>query len=71
MAITTLLHEGYYATSTEVIAKRVGVTWLYLFRLFLGKKAIFVAALTRSMEGARLAFERAAEGMEGGEQALT
>ncbi|MET7518292.1 hypothetical protein ABZT51_08905 [Streptomyces sp. NPDC005373] len=38
MAITTLLHEGYCATSTEAIAKRVGVTWLCPFRFFLGKK---------------------------------
>ncbi len=39
------------------------VTQPYLFRLFPGKKAIFVAALARSMEDTRLAFERAAKGM--------
>ncbi|MFE7841507.1 TetR family transcriptional regulator [Streptomyces sp. NPDC057474] len=42
---------------------------MYLFRLP-DKKAIFVAALMRSVEDARLAFERAADGVEGGEQAL-
>ncbi|MCX5094770.1 TetR/AcrR family transcriptional regulator [Streptomyces sp. NBC_00365] len=61
--------QGYYGTSTEAIAKRVGVTQPYLFRLFPGKKAIFVAALVRSMEDTRLAFERATDGMEGSEQA--
>ncbi|WP_405896079.1 MULTISPECIES: hypothetical protein [unclassified Streptomyces] len=37
------------------MAKRVGVTQPYLFRLFPDKKAIFVAALMRSMEDTRLA----------------
>ena len=61
--------RGYYGTSTEAIAQRVGVTQPYLFRLFPGKKAIFVAALVRSMEDTRLAFEQAADGAEGSEQA--
>ncbi|MGW0747018.1 helix-turn-helix domain-containing protein [Streptomyces sp. NPDC002817] len=41
--------KGYYGTSAEAIAKRVGVTRPYLFRLFPGGKAI-AAAVTRSME---------------------
>lgn len=69
-AIAEFALKGYYGTSTEAIAKRVGVTQPYLFRLFPGKKAIFVAALVRSMEDTRLAIERATEGMEGIEQAL-
>lgn len=69
-AIAEFALKGYYGTSTEAIAKRVGVTQPYLFRLFPGKKAIFVAALVRSMEDTRLAFERATEGMAGSEQAL-
>jgi AcrR family transcriptional regulator len=67
-AIVEFAHQGYYGTSTEAIAKRVGVTQPYLFRLFPGKRAIFVAALTRSMEDTRLAFARATEGVEGGAQ---
>lgn len=35
-----------------------------------GKKAIFVAALARSMEDTSLAFERAAKGVDQGEQVL-
>ncbi|MFC7261433.1 TetR/AcrR family transcriptional regulator [Streptomyces lutosisoli] len=69
-AIAEFALKGYYGTSTEVIAKRVGVTQPYLFRLFPGKKAIFVAALVRSMEDTRLTFERAAEGAQDGEQTL-
>lgn len=69
-AIAEFALRGYYGTSTEAIAKRVGVTQPYLFRLFPGKKAIFVAALARSMEDTRLAFEGAAKEVEGGERAL-
>lgn len=49
-AIAEFALKGYYGTSTEAIAKRVGVTQPYLFRVFPGKKAIFVAALVRSVE---------------------
>ncbi|MBK3577044.1 TetR/AcrR family transcriptional regulator [Streptomyces sp. MBT65] len=69
-AIAQFAIAGYRGTSTAVIAKRVGVTQPYLFRLFPDKKAIFVAALVRSMEDTRLAFERAADGVDVGEQAL-
>ncbi|MGW7202632.1 TetR/AcrR family transcriptional regulator [Streptomyces sp. NPDC054837] len=69
-AIAEFALKGYYGTSTEAIARRVGVTQPYLFRLFPDKKAIFVAALARTMEETRLAFERAAGGVEGGEQTL-
>ncbi|MBK6012274.1 TetR/AcrR family transcriptional regulator [Streptomyces sp. MBT53] len=69
-AITEFARTGYHGTSTAAIAKPVGVTQPYLFRLFPDKKAIFVAALVRSMEDTRLAFERAADGVEDGEQAL-
>lgn len=69
-AIAEFARTGYHGTSTAAIAKRVGVTQPYLFRLFPDKKAIFVAALVRSAEDTRLAFERAADGLEGGEQAL-
>jgi AcrR family transcriptional regulator len=60
---------GYRGTTTAAIARRVGVTQPYLFRLFPDKKAIFVTALTRSMEDTRLAFQRAADGVEDGERA--
>ncbi|MEY9836265.1 TetR/AcrR family transcriptional regulator [Streptacidiphilus sp. EB103A] len=68
-AIVEFARGGYHGTSTEAIAKRVGVTQPYLFRLFPDKKAIFVAALARSTEDTRLAFAAAAEGMAGSERA--
>ncbi|WP_199924694.1 TetR/AcrR family transcriptional regulator [Streptomyces sp. WM6386] len=58
---------GYHGTSTEVIAKRVGVSQPYLFRLFPGKKAIFLAAAQRCMEDTIRTFAEAAEGLEGDE----
>jgi len=69
-AIAEFAITGYDGTSTEAIARRVGVSQPYLFRLFPDKKAIFVAALVRSMEDTRLAFETAAEGAADRGQAL-
>ncbi|WP_367318574.1 TetR/AcrR family transcriptional regulator [Streptomyces sp. HUAS ZL42] len=60
---------GYHGTSTEAIAKRVGVSQPYLFRLFPGKKAIFLATAHKCMEDTIRTFEEAAEGLEG-EEAL-
>ncbi|WP_442818985.1 hypothetical protein [Streptomyces sp. NBC_01235] len=54
--------KGYYGTSAEATGKRVGVTQAYLFRLLPGEKAIVAAALARSTEEARLAFESMGKG---------
>ncbi|MFE6287670.1 TetR/AcrR family transcriptional regulator [Streptomyces sp. NPDC057877] len=68
-AIAEFARSGYYGTSTEAIAKRVGVSQPYLFRLFPGKKAIFLAAAERCLRDSRELFEKAAEGLRG-EEAL-
>lgn len=68
-ATSEFARGGYYGTSTEAIARRVGVSQPYLFRLFAGKKAIFLAAFERCMEDTRRAFEEASEGLSG-EEAL-
>ncbi|MGW8063577.1 TetR/AcrR family transcriptional regulator [Streptomyces ziwulingensis] len=60
---------GFYGTSTEAIAKRVGVSQPYLFRLFPGKKAIFLAAAERCLRDTRKVFEEASDGLHG-EEAL-
>ncbi len=60
---------GYHGTSTEAIAKRVGVSQPYLFRLFPGKKAIFLAAAERCVDDTIRTFEEASEGLRG-EEAL-
>ncbi|MET9386500.1 TetR/AcrR family transcriptional regulator [Streptomyces sp. NPDC002928] len=58
---------GYYGTSTEAIAKRVGVSQPYLFRLFPGKKAIFLATVEHCMADVIRTFEEAVKGLEGEE----
>ncbi|MFJ5998102.1 TetR/AcrR family transcriptional regulator [Streptomyces sp. NPDC092370] len=66
-ATTEFARGGYHGTSTEAIARRVGVSQPYLFRLFPGKKAIFLAAAQRCVEESIHTFEEAAEGLEGEE----
>ncbi|MFG2118956.1 TetR/AcrR family transcriptional regulator [Streptomyces sp. NPDC048710] len=66
-AIAEFAQRGYFGTSTEAIAKRVGVSQPYLFRLFPGKKAIFAAASLRCIEDTCRTLEEAAEGLEGDE----
>ncbi|MDQ0750585.1 AcrR family transcriptional regulator [Streptomyces africanus] len=68
-ATTEFARGGYHGTSTEAIARRVGVSQPYLFRLFPGKKAIFLAAAERCVEDTIRTFAEAAEGLEG-EEAL-
>ncbi|MCX4865158.1 TetR/AcrR family transcriptional regulator [Streptomyces sp. NBC_00257] len=66
-AITEFARGGYNATSTEAIAKRVGVSQPYLFRLFPSKQAMFLAAVERCLADTRKVFAEAAEGLEGEE----
>ncbi|WP_338484397.1 TetR/AcrR family transcriptional regulator [Streptomyces sp. SCSIO 75703] len=68
-ATSEFARGGYHGTSTEAIAKRVGVSQPYLFRLFPGKKAIFLAAAERCLEDTRRVFEEASDGLRG-EEAL-
>lgn len=68
-AITEFARGGYNGTSTEAIAKRVGVSQPYLFRLYPNKRAIFLAAAERCLEDTHQVFMTAAEGLEG-EEAL-
>jgi AcrR family transcriptional regulator len=62
-AITEFARGGYAGTSTAAIARRVGVSQPYLFRLFPDKRAIFLAAARRCTEEIRRGFERVAEGL--------
>ncbi|MFJ3925624.1 TetR/AcrR family transcriptional regulator [Streptomyces sp. NPDC090022] len=64
-ALREFAQGGYHGTSTEAIAKRVGVSQPYLFRLFPNKQAIFLAAAGRCMEETRKVFTSAAEGLRG------
>ncbi|WP_406507268.1 TetR/AcrR family transcriptional regulator [Streptomyces sp. NBC_00212] len=64
-AMVEFARGGYHGTSTETIAKRVGVSQPYLFRLFPNKQAIFLAASDRCIKETVAAFRDAAEGLEG------
>ncbi|WP_202549051.1 TetR/AcrR family transcriptional regulator [Streptomyces sp. SID8352] len=64
-AMAEFARGGYYGTSTEAIAKRVGVSQPYLFRLFPGKKAIFLAAAERCVDDTVRMFREASEGLTG------
>jgi len=56
---------GLDGTSVESIARRVGVTQPYVFRLFGTKKALFLACCEACFTETRAAFETAADGLAG------
>ncbi|MFJ5233027.1 TetR/AcrR family transcriptional regulator [Kitasatospora sp. NPDC088391] len=64
-AMVEFARGGYRGTSTEAIARRVGVSQPYLFRLFPNKQAIFQAAAEHCMEETWGVFDRASEGLTG------
>ncbi|WP_199547334.1 TetR/AcrR family transcriptional regulator [Streptomyces sp. N35] len=66
-AVTEFSRGGYHGTSTEAIAKRVGVSQPYLFRLFPGKQAIFLEAARRCCRDVTEVFRRASDGLQGEE----
>ncbi|MEU7579691.1 helix-turn-helix domain-containing protein [Streptomyces sp. NPDC041068] len=63
-AMVEFARAGYKGTSTEAIARRVGVSQPYLFRLFPGKQAIFLAAAERCCQEVTEVFRVAAEGLD-------
>src|SRR5438034_7318307 len=68
-ALLEFAERGYEGTSTEDIARRVGISQPYLFRLFGTKKELFKAAVARCFRETLERFQRAAEGRRG-EEAL-
>ncbi|MFG2903659.1 TetR/AcrR family transcriptional regulator [Kitasatospora sp. NPDC048286] len=68
-ALIEFARGGYHGTSTEAIARRVGVSQPYLFRLFPGKQAIFAAAAERCVEETWRVFDEASAGLTGAEAA--
>src|ERR671936_1035120 len=68
-AFAEFAQKGLHGTSTDVIARRAGVSQPYLFRLFGTKKELFIAALHRCFRVTLETFMRAAEGKRG-EEAL-
>ncbi|MGZ4387625.1 MAG: TetR/AcrR family transcriptional regulator [Gaiellaceae bacterium] len=68
-AVAEFARGGLHGTSTEAIARRVGVSQPYLFRFFGTKKELFVAAIERCLGETLALFRRASEGLRG-EEAL-
>jgi AcrR family transcriptional regulator len=68
-ARTEFGERGYESTTTEAIARRVGVSQPYLFRLFPNKRAIFLAALDGCFDQLEALLERVSAGQRG-EEAL-
>ncbi|TDC73689.1 TetR/AcrR family transcriptional regulator [Streptomyces hainanensis] len=61
-AITEFSRGGYHGTPTAVIARRVGVSQPYLFRLFPTKQDMFLEAVSRCLQEIRVALLEAAAG---------
>lgn len=64
-AVVEFAERGYDGTSTESIARRVGVSQPYLFRLFKNKRALFLAAAQHCVDETRSVFRAAGNGLEG------
>jgi len=64
-ALHAFAQGGYEGTSAAQIADRVGVSQPYLFRLFPGKRALFVAAVERCFDEVHAELRDAAGGLYG------
>ncbi len=64
-AMIEFAHGGLDGTPAEAIARRVGISQPYLFRLFGTKKELFLAAVDRCFERTLGTFQRAADGRTG------
>lgn len=61
-AVAEFSLHGYSGVSTEAIARRVGISQPYIFRLFGTKKELFLAACDRVYSSILALFVQAAEG---------
>ncbi len=68
-ALVEFAERGLDGASTEVIARRAGISQPYLFRLFGTKKELFIATVARCLRETLEMFQQAAEGLRG-EEAL-
>jgi AcrR family transcriptional regulator len=68
-ALVEFAAHGLDGGSTEAIAKAVGISQPYVFRLFRTKKELFMATVERCMRGTLEMFHTASAGLKG-EQAL-
>ena len=68
-ALAEFAARGLEGGSTEAIAKAVGISQPYVFRLFGTKKELFIATVERCMSGTLEMFRQASAGLNG-EEAL-
>src|SRR6266850_5556075 len=68
-ALAEFAARGLEGGSTEAIAKAVGISQPYVFRLFGTKKDLFMATIERCMSGTLDMFRTASAGLQG-EEAL-
>jgi len=68
-ALVEFAAHGLYGGSTEAIARTVGISQPYVFRLFGTKKELFTATIERCMRGTLEMMQSAAAGLKG-EEAL-
>ncbi len=59
--------RGYHGASTELIARRAGISQPYVFRLFGTKKELFRVVVARCFRDTLEMMQRAAEGLRGKE----
>src|SRR5437899_13010531 len=64
-AVAEFAIRGLEGTSTSDIAKRVGVSQPYLFRLFPTKRDLFIAAVDHGVDHIRDVFTKAVDGQDG------
>ena len=60
-AVTEFAIQGLHGTSTEAIARRIGISQPYIFRLFPSKKDLFLAAIDQCFDRVEAAFRQAAQ----------
>jgi len=68
-ALTEFAEHGFEGASTDAIARTVGISQPYLFRLFGTKKGLYLASAERCFSDTHDTFRLAAEGLAG-EEAL-
>lgn len=71
VAVEEFARGGLHGTSTETIARRVGVSQPYLFRLFGTKKELFLAGAARCFERTHETFVAAVQGSDPEERLLS
>lgn len=60
-AVAEFALHGLNGTSTEMIARRIGISQPYIFRLFPSKKELFLGAIDQCFDRVEAAFRIAAE----------